>query len=329
MARSNIRHYFLGGLLSVVTIFAALWGWSSVGKMWFFDAEYPMWVAKIQMTQGCHGHQIAIIGDSPAMADLIPEYIGDSVINLAIGGASPIEVYYLTRRLLRCAQLPKKIILSISPFHLVAIDTYWPRSAAFHFLTLEETEAVRELSKTLEDGTIYGTSRTDMPMNMLKDYLYAVDFPYFFLASMKAGGFFLRKRANEEILTRTKARLGYHHFGVLGGTVALAPIAHMDEFRPPQLLNEYFQKTISLLNDKNVPVLFMSMPTNQATYEALSLEFHSGLLAYLRSFELRGNFRIVGDIIPVLPSTEFGDPSHLNPRAAIEWSKRVAPQISQ
>jgi len=112
------------------------------------------------------------------------------------------------------------------------------------------------------------------------------------------------------------------------GTIAPAAIARIHEFRPLPLSNEYFQKTLSLFNEKNIPVLFMSMPINQATHEMLSLEFRSGLLAYLRSFELRGDFRIVGDILPVLPLDKFGDPSHLNPRAAIEWSKKVAPQIS-
>jgi hypothetical protein len=137
----------MGGLLSVGTVFAALWGWSSVGKMWFYDAENPMWVAKMQMLSGCHGHQIPIIGDSPAMAGLIPEYIGDSVINLAIGGASPIEVYYSARRLLQCAQLPKRIIISISPFHLIKIDAYWPRSAAFHFLGFEDLWRTRSAAE--------------------------------------------------------------------------------------------------------------------------------------------------------------------------------------
>ena len=83
--------------------------------------------------------------------------------------------------------------LSISPFHLIKIDAYWPRSAAFHFLGLEEMEAVRERSKTLEDGTIYGTGRSDTSVNVLKNYLYAVDFPYFFLASIKAGHFLFKK----------------------------------------------------------------------------------------------------------------------------------------
>ena len=50
-----------GGLF--VGIIAAAWIWAAVGRMWFLDPEYAMWMAKSEMIRGCEHGEITILGD--------------------------------------------------------------------------------------------------------------------------------------------------------------------------------------------------------------------------------------------------------------------------
>ena len=143
-------------------------------------------------------------------------------------------------------------------------------------------------------------------------------------------GFSLSKKSqNEKIMGQTEEWLGYHYFGTADGSRGYGPLAHFRAFKIMPLLNEYFAMTIALFKEKNIPVVFMNVPINQATDDVLPAQFKFDLSAYMMTFAQRGDFRIVGEILPVLPSTEFGDADHLRPRAAIEWSRKVATQILQ
>jgi hypothetical protein len=320
------KGYFLGASLSVVVIFACCWACAAFGKAWFYSREYGMWSAKKELVSNC-GYDIAIVGDSPAMAALVPMYIGGSVINLAVGGATPIEVYYVSRRLLQCPKAPKKIILSVSPLHFLTSDTYWPRTAAFHYLTLDEMEDVRRRSASIGDAEVYEIGPAGSLIGMTKNYLYRVDFPYFYLPDMLSGFSISKKNRNERIMRQTEEWLGYHYFGTANGSRGHGPLARSRDFKILPLLNEYFVMTIELFKQKNIPVVFMNVPINEATDAALSAHFKFDLSAYITAFARRGDFRLVGEVLPVLPSVEFGDADHLRPRAAIEWTRGMAAEI--
>ena len=107
---------FLG--IFILTIFV------SYGKMLYLDQEYPMWKFKIDYAKESADSQNIIFGDSRALAGFIPEEIDENFINLAVGGGTSIETYYLLKNLLE-NNIPKKIILSISPFHMETSDVFF------------------------------------------------------------------------------------------------------------------------------------------------------------------------------------------------------------
>ena len=326
--RQGPSRFFVGYLISILTVFAALWTWAAVGKMWFFDREYPMWLAKMQMMSGCLGDKVVIVGDSRAMAGFVPQYIDDSVVNAALGGATPIEAYYSVKRLLQCPEAPRKIVLSISPYHLTAADVYWTRPVLFHFFSWTELEEIRRRSKALDDATLYETGRLADPINIARNSLHAVDFPYYYLAWMRSATRPLATRQlNEAIVDRTKSDRGYVYPGGGSGSTQPGQEATLARFAPPALFDEYLRKTIALCRDRNIPVVFVSAPMNWATYARLSAQFRSDVVAYLRAVESREKMPIVGDPLPVMASSAFGDEGHLSEAGAIAWTKTAAASI--
>ena len=63
----------------------------------YMDEEYPAWRFEKEVVSGKEydgrSFDTVVIGDSGAMSSIIPSVLGDSVINLAVGGATSIEMY--------------------------------------------------------------------------------------------------------------------------------------------------------------------------------------------------------------------------------------------
>ena len=59
--------------------------------MAYMDNEYPARKYTREVITGKTDYETLILGDSRAMADLMPEYLGDGCVNLATGGATSVE----------------------------------------------------------------------------------------------------------------------------------------------------------------------------------------------------------------------------------------------
>ena len=316
------------GLVFVLVI-GATWIWAARGGMWFLDPEYPMWIAKTDMISECRKDATVILGDSRAVAGLIPDNLDASTVNLALGGATPVEVYYVARRLLECPERPRKVILSISPYHFVTADVYWTRAALFNFLSFDEMEEVRKLSESLHDRSLYSVSQTGSIEDRLTNFLYASHFPAFYFGSMKAGMVYRRKHVNDEWIDSVKRQRGYHSFGTDGGSTGLSLEARMPGFHSVPIFDAYFDRLLTLFADNGIAVSFVAMPLSDISYRALPAGFLRDYTAYIDSFALRHpNFHVTGDLVPVLPSKFFGDRNHLNHAGAEVWTSTVARMLA-
>jgi hypothetical protein len=317
-------------ICTICTVVGATWIWAIFGPMFFLDPEFPMWVAKKEMLNQCHGNETVILGDSRAMADLIPKKIDASVVNLAIGGAGPIEMYYASRQLLdSCTVAPRKVVISVAPFHFVYAENYWGRTALFHFLSYKEMSEVRRTSEAFGDGTVYSTVAVFGSVeNMAKDWLYTSSFPSLYIGGMLQGRFVFREGSNRSVLEAIRAERGYHAFGDADGFSGIGAEAYLQGFAPSRLLNTYFDRLIRLYGDAGLTLEFMTMPLNEASYRVLPDHFREEFSEYLEAYHQRYPWFVVrGDPLPCLPSTVFGDAFHLNRRGAEWWSEKVASSI--
>lgn len=319
------QSFFASLIVGFVGAAALAWLWSAEGDMSFRDAEYPMWAAKKALVAECRDWHVVILGDSRAMADLVPDRLGASVVNLALGGGTPIEMYYTARHLLQCPNTPRMVVLSFTVTHFMTKDIYWGRTADFHYLSFDEMEEVRTRSAALDSHLgIYETSRLGQLKGMIKDFLYSARYPMHGVRHMADNYFRGQSKNNREILDYTLRERGYHFFGDADGSTDIPIDTAYSEFKADPLFDDYMNGIVTMLDAKNVPVKFVAMPIHDIAYAKLSPALVSGFARYLAGYETRyPNFHVSGDPIARMPSRYFGDASHLNQRGAVTWSDQL------
>ena len=93
-------------------------------KMNIFKEMFPMWKAKIDYVENGNIAKNIIIGDSRMQAGLNPKELKNrDYYNLSLGGGTPLEAYYLLKKIIEKNKI-EKIIISFSPFHLVHSDWF-------------------------------------------------------------------------------------------------------------------------------------------------------------------------------------------------------------
>ncbi len=128
---------------------------------------------------------------------------------------------------------------------------------------------------------------------------------------MVNASFFMRKKANDEIMRATIRDRGHHFFGTAESAEWVAE--HVNEFKVSPVLHHYFSELVQRLLDRDVRVWFVGMPVNKKTYDNLGPSVRDNFFAYLQRFSAKdGRFRVIGEVVPWLPRENFGDGDHLN-----------------
>jgi hypothetical protein len=328
----SMRKFVLGAAAVFLATISAAWVWAINGRMWFLDPEYAMWAAKIQMVRNCAPSETVILGDSKPVAGLIPRVMGDGVVNLGLGGASPIEGAYLVEDILKCPSRPKRVIVSYSPAIFINPEVYWTRSAAFGLLSFRQMEEVRLASQRLNDHAVYAQADGGFHLaGLFANYGRRLSLPSYYFPAMLNAGFVARKGRNDSMLEAVLDSRGHHFFGTASRTDWPSPDEpNIVRFQPSPLLHHYFERLISLLEDNGISVYFVGMPLNEVTAQAMRPGVRAEFAAYLDGVGKRHrNFRVLGEVLPVLPAEYFGDPDHLNPKGATMWSNLVAKRIAE
>ena len=317
-----MTRYFTTLLSSAALLFAALWLWMVTAPLAFLDPEYPAWLAKQQMLQRCDLGDLLIVGDSRAAVDVIPALLPATATNLAVGGGSPIESYVAVKRALACATPPQRVIVSLSANHFVEPDLFWERTVRFGFLAPSD---IAELTTAGDGG--YPPLRGSPHW---RAWLYALRFPPLYFNSLMRSGLFLRWWHNAAALRAALATRGQYFFGTDAGSIQIAADGKLQDFTPLPLLDDCFDRMLSLLQRRGIDVDFVAMPMNQATWQATSPAVRNGFAAYLRSKAARhANFRLASEPMPHWPDRWFGDGyAHLNPDGARRFSLQLAEQLS-
>ena len=325
----SLRRFAIAAGGVFITIFAATWIWASVGRMWFMGPEYPMWMAKSEMIRGCDHGETMILGNSRAMAGLVPEVIGNRVVSFALGGGSPIEAYFIAKRIVGCARPPQRVIISFSLLQFTQRHFYWLRSAPFKFFSFQEMEQVRLDSERLGDTSVYSKPDLFGAIGVVRNFSYEASFPSYNFAAMLNAKFIGRKERNDAVWELIRRDRGYHHFGTRARMDWPGPEADLVAFKPAPIMTEYFEKTIALLREHGVAVQYVAMPINELTAKGMRPLLREAFEKYLEGLRARkGNFEIIGEIFTTLPPGYFGDLEHLNRSGAIVWSRELANKLT-
>lgn len=89
----SVRAYAVAAVLTLLSGLAVIWLWVAAVPLAFLDPEYPPFLAKRELVEHCDLGAVLVLGDSRAAADIMPNRLGVSAANLAVGGGSSVEAY--------------------------------------------------------------------------------------------------------------------------------------------------------------------------------------------------------------------------------------------
>jgi len=324
---SSAQRYLLGLLLIICLSFGLVWVYVIRFPMAFLDEEYARWDAKRDMLKACDLGDVLVVGDSRAAVDIAPARLGVKATNLALAGSSPIEMYVTLSRAMRCRERPRLVIISFSPAHFVAPDTFWSKSARYRFLTYGDLMALRRNSEAVGDWSIYRDATPDGLPPLASNLIYAADFPSLYFSSLVDGDVFLRYWKN--VATRRdvlRSRGQYFFFENDAGTAALAPEAFQTAFAVLPIMDRYFDLSLALLERNGVASVFLGMPINDSTAKMLPMTYKQAFDAYLRGYAGKyAGFSVAGDPLPHWPDRYIGDRlSHFNSRGLERYDPMLA-----
>jgi len=305
--------------------FIAVMALTALFPFGYMDSQYPEWkytkdMVKADTSASGQSADTVIIGDSRAMADLIPCDINDSTINLAVGGATSIEMYYTIKHYIENNGTPEKVIVMFAPFHYSIIDNYMTRTEYFNYLSVKDTLELVNAAKACNSETVI----YDGYVNDILSYRFR--FPDKYLPAIINAKGFSRYGANTALYDALCQNKGYGEFGTLDGCSDLnyeTSYETMHTTGDATLIQLYMSKILTLLSEKKIETIVLIPPMNEASYNALNTSYVDDFNDYL--YELSNKYSSVTfeHDIPCYSNDLFGDSSHLNHKGAEVFTEEI------
>ena len=291
----------------------------------YMDSQYPEWkytkdmVKKDTSAAGQPANTI-IIGDSRAMADLIPEGIDDSSVNLAVGGATSIEMYYTLKHYIENNGAPEKIIVMFAPFHYSIIDNYMIRTEYFNYLSIADSIDLINAAKACNSETVIYEGY----VNDLLSYRFR--FPDKYLPAIINAKGISRYGVNSGLYSDLCNNRGYGEFGTADGCSDLNYETNyeiMHTTGDATLVQLYMGKILKLISDEGINACVLIPPMNEASFNVLKPSYVDDFTDYL--YELSNRYPSISfeHEIPCYDNAYFGDSSHLNHKGAEVFTAEI------
>jgi hypothetical protein len=304
-------------------VMTAAWYWVSSHPMSYLDLEYPMWKAKSDMLDRCETGSMPVLGDSKTVASISPPDLGPGFVNLAVGGGSMFDLWWITKKIVACKTAPKAVFISMSLGRFLDFQYFWDRSVKFNTLGLSRSdfEEFRLLTRQYGENEVFGApSPFDVDAH-LKLLLYTSKFPAFFAGSLIESRIVGRRAANAGIYADVMRDKGWHYFGTAESNDYIEGYVYFKHFMPSALQAALFDEMLKLYQSRNIPVYFFSPAYKERDLQLLGAtpraEYEAFLAGYARRYQ---NFKAIGEPFVGLPLEDFGDPNHVNPRGKAAWS---------
>ena len=303
--------------------FILLVGYTALNPMGYMDEEFPSWkyvkdVQKGRISPVDKDRATLILGDSRAMADIVTNDLGDDYVNLGMGGATSIEMYYTLRDYIRNNGAPGRVFIMFAPFHYSYMDNYKTRTVYFHHLSLFDALSVYRKGRTGDD--FYG-EESDAVDEADLSYIFSsyLRLPNVYLPALINSHGFSRTGINRALYNEQVSQRGHALYGTMDGRDYLnyeATYTQMERGREHRLITRYFALLLKLCEDNDIETFVLQAPMNEASYKALDAGYVSEYTSYMEQFR-NDNPEMTFEIsIPCYDNAYFGDSSHLNEKGA-------------
>lgn len=295
--------------------------------MCYLDSEYPSWRYTKMV---CSGEleadaSVVILGDSRAMAALKPDVIeqqsGLKSVNLAVGGATSMEMYYFYKEYLKNNPAPEKTVIMFAPFHYSYIDNYDTRTVFFR--TLKLSDAAQMYKNAAKSG-----AESVCHKGIIADEISCrLGLPNKYLPALVNSRFIGRRSDNEAIFDTLIANRGQNYFGTADGCSDLNYEANYKEMKTDndaKFIDEYVNRLLELAAANSSEVLLCQPPMNESSFNHLDENYMNQYYNYLKSVAEHNPKVRVEEKIEAMEDKYFGDSSHLNAAGADMFSKEFA-----
>ena len=316
--------FFLKCILALIP-FILLVGYTALNPMGYMDEEYPSWkyvkdVEKGRISPVNKDRATLILGDSRAMADIVTNDLGDDYVNLGMGGATSIEMYYTLRNYIGNNGAPKRVFIMFAPFHYSYMDNFKTRTVYFHHLDLPAVWDVYKRGVLSQEGNaINGADLSYIVSSYLR-------LPNVYLPALINSRGFNRTAANREIYDEQVREKGHALYGTMDGCDYPnyeASYTSMERGGEHRLITRYFALLLKLCEDNDIETVVLQAPMNEASYTALDEGYVAEYTSYMEQFKNDNPGMTFELSIPCYDNACFGDSSHLNAKGAAIYTREL------
>lgn len=317
---------FIGKCILVALPFILVIAYTLACPMGYMDIEYPKRAYTHDVINGDISYDTLVLGDSRAVADIVPNKMNDAVI-LANGGATAIENYYYLKDYIDKHGAPDKCIIGFAHFHYSQIDNFWNRTVYFNDLSAGELAEVfreaRSIRKSSADdltgAVLSGGDTADLISNRLR-------LPHVYMPALVNSRFVGRYSENSQIYGNICEAGGHQLYGTSEGSSDLnyeVNYLAIDENDDSRLIQLYLLKLMDMCEEYGIDTYVVSLPMNDASYNALHEEYVKSVSLFLKSLSDMYPAATVEQEIVRYDDELFGDSSHLNERGAEAYTDEL------
>ncbi len=284
----------------------------------YMDEQYPSWhYVRSVIYDSSVSYDTVILGDSTAKSSLNPTLLSDSTVSLALGGTTPIEMYYTAKTYLERHTAPKHVIVQFSPFHYSYVDNYDNRTRYFHYLTIPQAYELYQNAAIAQSESIQTENA------FVEELSCRLGLPTKYLPALINSRFIGRLSTNRELLAKCHETRGYDTFGTADGCDALnyeTNYLTMPYEGDAVLIRIYMDKLMALLAEYDLDVYITQSPMSCASMNAIHKEYLSEYNDYLNDVVKGYDNVTLSTEIAEYPNALYGDSQHMNQKGGDVFS---------
>lgn len=314
--KKSVGKFFLKCILATFPL-VVLCLYTALFPFGYMDEEYPSWKYQKDMAMTGPAYDTLILGDSTAKAGLIPNNLSSNVINLSMGGATPIEIYYTLERYLASHEAPENALIMFTPYHYSFLDNFWQRTMYFNYFDSRETlEVFRNAHAVSETAVLTDGYFIDLMS-------YRLRLPNKYLPAMYNSGLIGRRTTNEAIYNEIASNRGQYYFGTADGCSDHNYESNYTALNLSLIVDLYMRKLLDLCVENNIHVVLEQAPMNTASYSLLNENYVTEYTAYMELLQQDYPEIMIDTIIAHYEDAYFGDASHLNEKGAVRFTEEI------
>jgi len=290
----------------------------------YMDEEYEAWNYAALVSSGKEydgkSFDTVILGDSGAMSSIMPTLFEESCVNLAVGGATSIEMYYTLEEYIQNHDAPKNVVIMFAPFHYWHIDNYKTRTLYFKAIPISKLCELYKNAKACRAESVWYDG-------VITDEISArFGLPNKYLPAITAARFIGRYDRNASQYADLVASYGWGTFGELTECYDESYETSYEDMTingDARLIALYMQKLLRLCNENSIHVRLLQPAVNTATFDNLNPHYYGTYRNYIKEMST-----ICDDIeyetdLRVYDGKYFADTSHLNKSGAVKFTQEI------